>query len=93
MFESINGGLVICNVLMFAILVGFGWLYTWERRKGIEREQELLGAVLAQHAGDYIGVVDALRTKPKDKLAQMQAENELAVNAQKLSKMEGLPVS
>ena len=62
-----------------------------ERRRAIRREQELLAAVLARNIEQYIGAVESLRRFPKDKLAEMRLENDLAQAAVKLES-QGVPV-
>jgi hypothetical protein len=93
MSELLTILLAVSNVLLLTALGGMGWLLVWDRRQAVERERELLGAVLAEHVDDYVRVIDGLRTKPDDKIRTMQVENELALNAQKLSQMEGIPIS
>jgi hypothetical protein len=61
-----------------------------ERKYAVERERELLAAILSKDIGQYLQAVDALRKQPRDKLAEMKLENELAVAA---AKLDGIPVS
>lgn len=85
--------LIVCNVLMFLVAAGMGALYVWDRRDSKDRERELLAAVIAEQAGDYLNMLEAIKTSPKDKLKQMQVENDLALQAAQLQKREGLPVT
>jgi hypothetical protein len=65
-----------------------------ERRRSVKREQELLAAVLSRNIDQYIGAIDALRKMPKDKLAEMNLENDLAKAAVQLESQRsgGVPV-
>lgn len=64
-----------------------------ERKRAIDRERELLAAVLAKNAGEYLSAIDALRRTPADKIAEMRLENELAQAALRLEGGErGIPV-
>jgi hypothetical protein len=63
-----------------------------ERKRAIERERELLSAILSANVEQYLGAVERLRTSPKDKLVAMKLENELAVAAAKLEDERGIPV-
>lgn len=63
-----------------------------ERKRAIDRERELLAAVLAKDIGQYLQAVDNLRKQPKDKLAEMKLENELAQAAVRLEQSQGVPV-
>lgn len=62
-----------------------------ERKRSIERERELLAAILSKDVGQYLQAVDALRRQPSDKLAEMKLENDLAMAAAKLE--GGIPVN
>ena len=84
--------LCVTNVLLLIALGALGWLLVWDRRQAVDRERELLGAILAEHVEDYVKVIDGLRMKPADKIRTMEVENDLALNAQKLNQMEGIPV-
>jgi hypothetical protein len=65
-----------------------------ERVRAIDRERELLAAVLAKNAGEYLSAIDALRKTPNDKLAEMRLENELAQAAVRLERgTGGFPVN
>lgn len=63
-----------------------------ERKRAIDRERELLAAVLAKDVGQYIQAIDNLKQSPKDKLASMKLENELAIAATQLEESRGIPV-
>jgi hypothetical protein len=91
MFDGIV--LVVSNITMFLVAVGMGALYIWDRQDSRTRERELLSAIIAEHAGEYLSMVEALKTSPKDKLKQTLAENDLALNAARLKSSEGLPVT
>ena len=91
MFDGIV--LVVSNVTMFLVAVGMGALYVWDRRDSRARERELLTAIIAEQAGDYMAMLETIKTSPKDKLKQTLAENDLALNAARLKVAEGLPVT
>lgn len=82
-------GLVIVIVLFAATAF---WMLDKERRRAIDRERELLAAVLSKNIDQYITAIDNLKKQPKDKLAEMKLENELAVAAAKLDQDAGVPV-
>jgi hypothetical protein len=48
--------------------------------------------VLAKNIGEYLQAVDKLRKQPKDVLAEMKLENELAQAAVALEESQGVPV-
>jgi len=80
---------LISVIVLFA---GYAfWALDIERRRAIDRERELLAAVLAKDIGQYIQAIDNLKKSPKDKLAEMKLENDLAVAAAALEE-RGIPV-
>lgn len=83
---------IIVIGVMAGIIAMQEWRVWWERKKAIRREQELLAAILAKDVNDYLQALDAVKREPGDHLREMELENELAINAQKLSQEEGIPV-
>lgn len=63
-----------------------------ERKYAVDRERELLAAVLSKNIGEYLQAVEKLRKQPKDTLAEMKLENELAKAAVALEETQGVPV-
>jgi hypothetical protein len=63
-----------------------------ERKRAVDRERELLAAVLSKNIGEYLQAVEKLRKQPKDALAEMKLENELAKAAVDLEAAQGVPV-
>lgn len=63
-----------------------------ERVRAVDRERELLAAILAKNAGEYLSAIDALRRTPADRLAEMRLENDLAQAAVALESERGIPV-
>lgn len=83
--------ILIGVVVMFASYQAYA--VQLERKRAIDRERELLAAVLAKNAGEYLSAIDALRRTPADKIAEMRLENELAQAAIRLEGGErGIPV-
>lgn len=82
-------GLVIAIVLFAAYAF---YALDKERRRAIAREQELLAAVLCKDAEQYLRAVEQLRKQPKDKLKEMELENELAQAAVSIEESRGIPV-
>lgn len=82
-------GLIIIVVLFAAYQA---YAMQLERHRAIDRERELLAAVLSKNIGEYLSAVDNLRKQPKDKLKEMRLENELAVAAAALERDAGVPV-
>jgi hypothetical protein len=68
------------------------WALDRERKRAIDRERELLSAILAKDVGQYIQSIENLRKTPKDKLAEMKLENELAREAVRLEESQGIAV-
>lgn len=64
----------------------------WERKRAIDRERELLAAVLAKNVGEYLTAIDTLKRTQKDKLNELKLENELALAATRLEEGKGIPV-
>lgn len=87
--------LIMMYVLM-SIVVLFAAYQAWavqkERERAVDRERELLAAVLAKNAGEYLSAIDALRRTPADKLAEMRLENDLAQAAVRLEEERGIPI-
>lgn len=83
-------GLVIVIVLFAATAF---WMLDKERRRAIDRERELLAAVLSKNIDQYIAAIDNMKKQPKDKLAEMKLENELALTAAQLEQGQGVPVN
>jgi hypothetical protein len=63
-----------------------------ERRRAVDRERELLAAILSKNIGEYIQAVEKLRKSPKDAILEMKLENELARAAVALEESQGIPV-
>jgi hypothetical protein len=63
-----------------------------ERKRAIDRERELLAAVLSKNIGEYLQAVEKLRKSPKDSIMEMKLENELARAAVALEESQGIPV-
>jgi hypothetical protein len=63
-----------------------------ERIRATDRERELLAAILSKNIGEYMQAVEKLRKLPKDTLAEMKLENELAKAAVALEESQGVPV-
>jgi len=82
--------LLIGVVVLFAAYQAYATQL--ERQRAIDRERELLAAVLSKNVGEYLKAVDALRKQPKDTLAEMKLENELAKAAVQLEESQGVPV-
>jgi hypothetical protein len=77
------------TVILFSAY--FALAFQLERIRSNKQNQELLAAVLSRNVGEYISAIDALRKLPKDKLAEMELENDLAQAAAKLQ-ASGIPV-
>jgi hypothetical protein len=86
MLESILIGVVV----LFASYQAYAMQL--ERKRAIDRERELLAAVLSKNIGEYLKAVDMLRKRPKDVLAEMKLENDLAQAAVSLEESRGVPV-
>ena len=63
-----------------------------ERKRAIDRERELLAAVLSKNIGEYLQAVEKLRKSPRDSIMEMKLENELARAAVALEESQGIPV-
>ncbi|MFH1738363.1 MAG: hypothetical protein ABIH23_05100 [bacterium] len=81
--------ILLGTVILYSAYIAYA--FQLERSRSVKREQELLAAVLARNIDQYIGAIDALRKLPKEKLAEMKLENELAQAAVKLE-AQGIPV-
>ncbi len=81
---------LICVVVLFATYQAFATQL--ERKRAIDRERELLAAVLSKNIDEYTHAVDRLRKQPKDALAEMKLENDLAKAAVALEESQGIPV-
>lgn len=79
--------ILILIVVLFAAYECYS--HQLERRRAIERERELLAAIMAKDIGQYTQAVEILKRTPKDKLNELKVENELAQAAVQL---EGIPV-
>lgn len=81
---------LVCVVVLFAAYEAFAARI--ERKMAVDRERELLAAVLSKNIGEYLQAVEKLRKQPKDNLAEMKLENELAKAAVALEESQGMPV-
>ena len=63
--------------------------HTFERRASLLREQSLLAALVSKSAHEYALSLEALKRSPKDKIREMEVENELAEHA---AALEGVQV-
>ena len=63
-----------------------------ERKRAVDRERELLAAILSKNIGEYLQAVEKLRKSPKDSIMEMKLENELARAAVALEESQGIPV-
>lgn len=81
---------LIAIIVLFAAYQAYAMQL--ERHRAIDRERELLAAVLSKNIGEYLQAVDKLRKQPKDSLEEMKLENELAKAAVALEESQGIPV-
>lgn len=81
---------LIAIVVLFAAYES--WAHQLERKRAIERERELLAAILAKDVGQYLQAVDNLKRTHKGKLEELKLENELAKAAVALEEKAGIPV-
>lgn len=86
MLESILIGVIV----LFAAYQA--WAVQLERKRAIDRERELLAGLMSKNIGEYLQAVDRLRKQPKDALAEMKLENDLAKAAVALEESQGIPV-
>ena len=88
------------------VILGAGALTAWgfafmswynlslERERSISREQQLIAAILSENVQDYLNSVDDLEKTPKDKRKQVKADNNLAIEVQKVTTNNiGIPVT
>jgi len=60
-----------------------------DKRASLLREQSLLAALVSKSAHEYALSLEALKRSPKDKIREMEVENELAEHA---AALEGVQV-
>jgi hypothetical protein len=86
-------GLIIGLIFVIVLFAAYQAYETRiERKYAIDRERELLGAVLSKNVGEYLKAIEALKTTPADRLAELKLENELAQAAVRITEPQGIPV-
>lgn len=74
--------------ILLGVLILFSayecWAHQVERKRAIERERELLVAIMAKHTKEFADVMESLRRTPQNKIEEMKIENELAQAAAQL---------
>ena len=69
----------------------------YDRKASKDREDKLVAALISRNLGEYALYNKEQKTSAKDKIKQTKAENELAIEAQKLvdaqNKLVSVPVT
>ncbi len=89
----------ISTIVGLAMAIGFA-IMSWynlqvERKRSVAREKALLGAILAKNIDEYVEAMNDLDKSPNDKLRQMKAEQDLAIEYEKTNtdKVAGIPIT
>ena len=89
----------ISVIVGLAMAIGFA-IMSWynlqvERKRSVKRERALLGAILAKNIDEYVEAMNDLDKTPDDKLRQMKAEQDLAIEYEKTNKEKvvGIPIT
>jgi len=81
---------LFATILMFFVTV-ISWIGLFvEKKRASDRENELIAAIKSVDARDFAVAVGELRTTSGDRQAEMKLQNDLAIEAEKLSN-EGPP--
>ena len=71
-------------ILSFASLIGviifLGYMIIQTQTKTQERERDYISAIMAKNLPEYAATRKELNSTVKDRIKQMQVENELAIN-------------
>ena len=88
---SLIAGMVMC--VGFAVMSWYNLQV--ERKRSVKRERALLGAILARNIDQYVEAMNDLDKTPNDKLREMKAEQDLAIEYEKTNKdkLVGIPVT
>lgn len=78
-------------VLIFIVIIQ-QIMIVWERSQAKQREDDLIAAVLANNLGEYAAAHSKIRETTKDRIKQMNVENDLAIANEKLMEERGIPV-
>lgn len=91
-----NVALILTLISLVGVIIFLGYLIVNDRTKTHERERDYISAIMARNLPEYAATRKELSATVKDKIKQMRAENELAVNNARMFKDEdgrGIPVS
>ena len=79
-------------VLVLFIVFQFG-VNLYDRKLSKEREADLIAALIAKNLGEYALANAELKTTTRDKIKKIKAENELAIENEKILSKRGIPVT
>ncbi len=84
---------VVLNAVLILFIVFLFGVNIYDRKTAKEREADLIAALLSKNLSEYALAKTELKTSTKDKIAKIQAENQLAIDNEKLFGEKGIPVS
>lgn len=84
---------ILLIVLVLFIVFQFG-VNIYDRRAAKDRESDLIAALIAKNLGEYALANTELKSTTKEKILKIKAENDLALENQKiLNRSRGIPVT
>ena len=89
---------LVCLAVGNVMAIGFA-IMSWynlqvERKRSISREKQLIGAIFSKDSKEYLDSVDDLEKTSGDKIRQVKAEQDLAIEYEKANKTtQGIPVN
>jgi len=84
----VNGMVILALTTMMGVIIFLGYLITQDRAKTQERERDYISAIMAKNLPEYAAARKELSSTVKDRIKQIQAENELALNNAKMFESE-----
>ena len=94
---SLMDGMVILTFLtLIGVIIFLGYIIIQDRAKTQERERDYISAIMAKNLPEYAATRKELSATVKDRIKQIRAENELAVNNAKILENEdgrGMPIT
>jgi 4-diphosphocytidyl-2C-methyl-D-erythritol kinase len=87
----------ISEIVGMAMAMGFA-IMSWynlhlERKRSVVKEQQLIAAIMSKEVKDYVDAVNDLQKTAKEKLKEIKSEHELALEYNKVSQGQGIPIT
>ena len=86
-------GELVYGILLGIVIIVQSFALMYQMNQFSKREDDLIAAIIAKHVGEFALAQTEMRTKMKEKIDKLRAENELAIANQRIMDEAGIPVT